>query len=264
MDSKCPTAAASMRRCRSNTLVAAVAALLLTASPVFADLHLSMHDGRVSILATNVTVRQILTEWARLGQTRIVNVERIPGGLVTLVLENVTEMQALEVLLRPLSGYIAAPRAAAAANLSAYDRIIIIPTLAEAMARPSLTASASPLGASSQPPPPVFQQAPPMPPAAQDDQNTDPVPPGMADNTNMPSVPNAAAPPEPLTRNPPPNTFLKGLEVGRPTEYRLPQRAPVTNGGPPIPSGGVAVPGMISAPQQPVPPGQPVRRPGGA
>jgi hypothetical protein len=41
---------------------------------------LSIHDGRVSIVAKDATVRQILTEWARVGRTKIVNVERIPGG----------------------------------------------------------------------------------------------------------------------------------------------------------------------------------------
>ena len=255
-----------------NTFIVGLSTLLLGASPAFADLQLTMHDGRVSIVAKDVTVRQILIEWARVGQTRIVNVERIPGGPVTLELDNVTEMRALEVLLRPLSGYITAPRAVGAANLSAYDRIIIMPTLAEA--RPALMASASPpSGAlSSQPPPPVFQQAPPVSQPAEDDQNNDPGTPNMPSVPNMPNVPNvpnAVAPPETM-RNPPPNTFQQGLEVGRAEFRRLP-RTPVTSGASPVPpSGGVAVPGMIAAPPQQgqpgqpgQPPGQPVRRPGG-
>jgi hypothetical protein len=123
-----------------KTLIFVFAASLLAAQPAFADLRLTLKDGRVSIVAKDVTVRQILTEWMRVGQTRIVNVDRIPGGPVTLELNNVTETQALDVLLRPLSGYIAAPRAVAAANLSDFDRIIVMPSLATA--RPALTASA--------------------------------------------------------------------------------------------------------------------------
>jgi len=122
-----------------KTFICVVAAVLL-AQPAFADLRLTLKDGRVSISAKDVTVRQILTEWMRVGQTNIVNVDRIPGGPVTLELQNVTETQALDVLLRPLSGYIAAPRAVAAANLSDFDRIIVMPTLATA--RPALAPSA--------------------------------------------------------------------------------------------------------------------------
>src|SRR5713101_6086810 len=113
-----------------KTLIVGLATLLLAAaSPALADVRVTMQDGRVSIVAKDVTIRQILTEWARVGQTKIVNVERIPGGPVTLELTNVTETQALEVLLRSLSGYITAPRPVGAANLSSFDRIIIMPTL---------------------------------------------------------------------------------------------------------------------------------------
>ena len=50
-------------------------------------------------MAKDATVRQILAEWARVGQTKIVNVERIPGGPLTLELNNVPEAQALDILL---------------------------------------------------------------------------------------------------------------------------------------------------------------------
>src|SRR5262245_1436035 len=96
-------------------LLFGVAALLVASSAAFAEVHVTMQNGRVSVVAKDATVRQILTEWARVGQTKIVNVERIPGGPITLELTNVPEAQALEVLLRSLSGYITAPRAAEAA-----------------------------------------------------------------------------------------------------------------------------------------------------
>jgi hypothetical protein len=108
------------------------AALMLMVSmaigcPVFAEVYLTVRDGRVSIIAKDATVGEILAEWAKSGQTRIVNAERIPLDRVTLELVNVTEGQALDVLLRKSSGYIAASRATAVANASQFDHIIIMP-----------------------------------------------------------------------------------------------------------------------------------------
>src|SRR5689334_20673654 len=82
-----------------------VAAALLT-SPVYADVRVSMANGRVTIVATDATPRQILEEWARVGQTRLVNAERLTGPPTSIDLENVPEAQALDTLLRSASGYV--------------------------------------------------------------------------------------------------------------------------------------------------------------
>jgi hypothetical protein len=111
-----------------KSLSGAIVIALLTASVSSADVQLQLHDGRVSIVAKDATVRQILAEWARVGQTKVVNVDRIPGGPLTLELSNVPEAQALDVLLRSVSGYMAAPRGTAAADLSMFDRIIVMPS----------------------------------------------------------------------------------------------------------------------------------------
>jgi hypothetical protein len=240
-----------------TVIIAAAAAWLLTASTASADVHLTMQNGRVSIVAKDATVRQILTEWARVGHTKIVNVERIPGGPVSIELNNVPESQALEVLLRAMSGYIAAPRAVDAANLSRFDRIIVMPTLA---------APRAPAAASSAPPPAVFQQVPPFnqPPPAVVDDDDEPPPPN----------PNVQAP---INRGPVFNTFPQAQTVapqvvptvvpGQGVTGGVPQQQAAPTAQPSAPSGGVAVPGMIAAPPQPTPgqPGiapAPVRRPG--
>ena len=93
-----------------KTLTLVIATWLAAGSTALADVQLTIRDGRVSLVAKDATVRQILTEWARVGQTKIVNVERIPGGPITLELKDVPEQEALEVLLRSVSGYMAAPR----------------------------------------------------------------------------------------------------------------------------------------------------------
>ena len=64
----------------------------------------------MSLSAKNATVGQILAEWAKVGQTKIVNAERVGGGPMTLELTDVPEAEALEILLRSAGGYVLAPR----------------------------------------------------------------------------------------------------------------------------------------------------------
>jgi hypothetical protein len=125
--------------------------LILTLSAVpgwAAGLKLVIGDGKVSLDAQDVTVRQILTEWARLGKTRIVNLEGVVSGPLTLKLDNVPESAALDIILRAVPGYMAAPRATYVANASLYDRILIMATTtAAAVTRPPATpGSATPNG----------------------------------------------------------------------------------------------------------------------
>ena len=76
------------------------------------QLKLSFNEGRVSLEATGVPVRTILTEWANLGGTKVIGAERITGSPLTLKLDDVPEAQALEIVLRSVAGYMVAPRRA--------------------------------------------------------------------------------------------------------------------------------------------------------
>ena len=265
-----------------KSMLFGAAIVLLSAASASADVQLTMQNGRVTIVAKDASVRQILTEWARVGQTKIVNVERVPGGPMTIELRNVPEAQALEVLLRTLSGYITAPRAADASNLSQFDRIIIMPTIASA--RPAAAA----------PPPAVFQQPPqftPQAPVVDDDADEERPAPTVAMPPAGPGgyvVPQAPTAMPGTNRGPVFNSAPRGPEIapqgtypgmppggGLPVQQQNPNQAPVPTPSPTSPFGGVAVPGMIVAPppgqqqpgqiQQPQQqqPGQPVRRPGG-
>jgi hypothetical protein len=99
------------------------------APAIAGELKLAIANGRVTLVAKDVPLRQILAEWSRVGQTRIVNGEKVAGAPLTLQLLDVPERQALEVLLRSVSGYLAAPRpvAVTASTVSQYDRIMILP-----------------------------------------------------------------------------------------------------------------------------------------
>jgi hypothetical protein len=230
--------------------ICAIVAGLLTASTASADVQVLLNNGRVSIVAKDATVRQILSEWARVGQTKIVNVERIPGGPLTLELRNVPEGEALDVLLRSVSGYMAAPRQTAVANLSVFDRILVMPT------------AAAPRAAAAAQPAPAFQQPQFQQPLAPVDNDADD-PPANVQVPNQPRGPvfNAFPPPQVGGQNP-------GAQPA----------APVTFGAAPsVPAGGgVSVPGMMTQPQPPqtgmptttmpgtttTQPGQPTAQPG--
>ena len=117
---------------RAFTTLALATGVWLALAPVArAEVQVSIRNGRVSIVAKDATVKQILVEWARVGKTKVVNVERIPGGPMTIELKDVSEAEALDVLLRSLSGYMAAPRRTlASADASVYDSIVVMPTTA--------------------------------------------------------------------------------------------------------------------------------------
>jgi hypothetical protein len=105
-------------------------ALALALLPVRANaqqMTLQIQDGRVTLDAQNVPVRQILSEWARVGGAKIVNGEKVIGSPLTLQLQGVPERQALDIILRGVSGYMLAARQTAG-GVSAFDRIMILPT----------------------------------------------------------------------------------------------------------------------------------------
>ena len=221
-------------------LALAVAASLAAVSPASADVLLTIGNGQVSLVAKDATVRQILAEWAKVGQTTIINAERITGGPVTLQLTDVPEEQALDVLLRSVSGYMAAPRSTATAGVSRFDRILVMPTSTP----PRAVATA---------PPPAFAR-PPLTPRGQqpanDDGDDDPLAPNVVPSPRGPIFNTF---PQPQVANP------QGGPVVVPPQGSVPQ-----SGGPsatptqlyPTPTvpPGVATPGLIVQP--PAEPGQ--------
>lgn len=204
-----------------------VAALALGfAGPAAAgELKLTMQDGRVTIIADNVPLRQILQEWARVGQTKIVNADKLTGPAITMQLVNAPERDALDILLRSASGYIAAPRPVPVANAAYYDRVTILAT----SRAPAPTAS-------NMAPPPTFQR-PPQP----IDDNDEPI--------------NVVMPPQ---MNAPVNGQFPGMP---PNPGAMP---PMTQPGQPpqtTPNSPLTLPRPGAVPQQLTPPGMPPNNP---
>lgn len=234
-------------------------ALALVAAPVWAQqVKIAFHDGQVSVETTGALPRAILAEWSKVGGTNIVNAERVAGTPLTLKLVDVPEAQALEIILRSVAGYMAAPRGRTP-GASRYDRILVMPTSTTlASAGPSGSPRPAPTG-----PPfgaamgtqrfiPPRPSAPPVeePPEAEEPAETPPAEPVFTfpQQPNAPGAYRGGVPVQPVQVPPMGNT----------------ESAPVIN-SPIFGVVGAPAPGMIQVPPQPQQqqPGAPVRRPPG-
>jgi hypothetical protein len=237
----------------------ALALLLAPGGPASAaGVQLQMANGRVTLHASNATLRQILDEWAKVGHTTIVNAEKVPGGApLTLDLEDVPEAEALNVLLRSVAGYLAAPRHDAAATLSHFDRILIVPMSAAA---PASVPSARPAVAA-----PTPQRPPGFPPGFPNGSR-----PPFAGPTGVFTPPQGTDDDAPITNIVMPNrgAVFNGFQQPQlvpaggagqqPTEEAPPEQVIAPNGtpSPSIPGatvdqfGGTSIPGVVVQPQQ--------------
>jgi hypothetical protein len=205
---------------------AAFAVLLAVPSTARAgELRLSIANGRVTLVAQDVTIKQILDEWSRIGQTTIVGAERVIGPPVTLEFTDVAEGRALETLLRGASGYIAKPRSGTT-GASTYDRILIMP------ASKAPTVSAAPAPFQNRPQPQVV-----MPNIVDDDNEPNPImPPGAA----LPQ------PPQPFPGQPPMQPGQQQPTLTRPGQLPTPPPIPGNPYQPPyqLPPGATRPPGV--------------------
>lgn len=167
---------------RAALLLAVCTALF--APPVHAgrgEVRVTFANGRVSIVADNATLPDILREWSRVGGSTFTNLDKITAGeLLTLRIENETELHAIEILLRPIAGYVVAPRRSAAMSPSAIERVLLMPgdrpltypsAAVSAPAAPANSFEAAPAAMYAGPPRPdddgpTMQQAPPVPRSA--------------------------------------------------------------------------------------------------
>ncbi len=112
-----------------KALLASILLLATSLAPAYAgEVKLQVANGRITLQARDATVREILAEWARVGQVKIINGEKIAGAPLTLDLQDVPEVQALNTLLRSVSGYMAAPKSQLVSGASIYDRIVVMAT----------------------------------------------------------------------------------------------------------------------------------------
>lgn len=229
----------------------ALATVLISGCASFAaagDLKLSLSNGRVTLIAQDVPLRQILDEWARVGQTTIVNADKLNGPPMTLQLVDRPEREVLDLLLRSASGYIAAPRSASLDGASVFEKVMILPV------------SRGPVGVAANTPPTPFSNnrpamnmaMPPPPPPDNDDPDPQPqvMPPGMVIPNGAIQNPAQVLPPgqqPPITATRP--GILPAPPVGQPNPYAQPTVPGVQpQPQPTVPGIQAPVPGAIPPP----------------
>jgi hypothetical protein len=231
-------------RCLVAAALVAGAASIASAG----ELKLTLANGRATLIAQDVPLRQVLDEWARVGKTTIVNSDKVTGPPVTLQLVDCPERDVLDLLLRSASGYIAAQRAVALADASQFDRVMILPV------------SRGPVGVASAPPPqfnnnrpnPNFQPMP-MPMPTDDDNPVEQpqiMPPGVGPQ-NVPSAMPYQPPPAAAPITAPRPGILPAPPQGQPNPYgppggpNPPMPQPFVRPGPPGTPGGPGGPGGV-------------------
>lgn len=252
-----------------HILLTLVLSALMAAPAGAQQLKMAFNQGLVTIDATSVPVRTVLSEWGKLGGTKVVGAERVAGAPLTLKLVNVPEAQALEVVLRSAAGYMAAPRNGAT-GASIYDRILVLAT--SSAPPPPSGRAASPPAAAQRPTagtqraiPPRF--APPEPTEEEMDEEPedDPQTPGQPVFTFPP--PGSAG--QQFGGNGAPVITVDQV-TGAPQSITINPAMPAAPGTSGSPGGfgvvGAPVPGMIQQPTQPTQrpqPGPMTRPPGG-
>ncbi|MBY0492680.1 MAG: hypothetical protein K2Y23_00575 [Cyanobacteria bacterium] len=238
-----------------RALLLTVALSMLTAGQAAAQsLKVAFHDGRVTVDATAVPVRAILTEWGKVGGTKIVGAEKISGAPLTIKLIDVSEAQALETILRSVAGYMAAPRQAGVGQ-SAYDRILVMattsapPPAAAAAGRPQQPSNAF-NGTQRFIPPRVRNEQPEVEEQEEPDENP-PNPPVFT--FPQPGQQNGFVNQPGQFQNAPPPGPGQGIVVN--PSNGGPQTITIAPAQPASPSGpvGVSQPGMMVNPPQPNP-----------
>jgi hypothetical protein len=234
---------------RGSTLCKVAVILLIGATSGAAQqrLTLQFRESGVTLDAQNVPIQQILAEWARVGGTRIINGEKVAGGIVTLQLVDVSERQALDIVLRGVSGYMLGMRQPGAPGTSAVDRILILPTSA-APQNPSPNASTNARASIVNRPVPSAPAPVPFdaPSEAADDQLSEQFDPSVAEPSQVmgPGMPTPIGSPSPVAAD------IETAPASRPTAPVIPLTRPF---GPPPPRPG-SVPAQPPGPSTPRPP----------
>jgi hypothetical protein len=173
-------------------------------------------NGLVTLVAQNVTVREILAEWTRQGGTQMQNADKLTGAPITVQFDGQPESVVLESLLRGTAGYILYPRMDGAAGASIWQSVSILPTSHPTQLYSAPTSNSPQIA-------PIVQtmpddEIPPVTPTPNGPAQTQQAPPPQPNRPTMPGVyvPLQTVPPGgPMpTPTPAPNTTGRGRGGG--------------------------------------------------
>lgn len=180
-------------------------------------------NGLVTLVAQNVTVREILAEWTRQGGTQIrdekgapLDAAKLTGAPITVQFDAQPESVVLESLLRGTAGYILYPRMEGASGASIWQSVSILPTSRPTQLYSTPTSNSPQIA-------PIVQtmpddEIPPVTPSPNGPAQTQQAPPPQPNRPTLPGVyvPLQTVPPGgPVpTPTPAPNTTGRGRGGG--------------------------------------------------
>jgi hypothetical protein len=206
--------------------------------------HLSLviRDGQVTLDARDATLQQILEEWARVGGIQVINAEKLTGTPpLTLLLRELSERQALDVLLRGRNGYVLTARTEGAPGASSYGQIIVLPSSPPPLARPAVASNTEYARE------PAVPATPPFPDASRRDDDSNAASAHVIDRAATPFATDRQETPQAGS-----GSAAQDDGANRPPTPMLPPPAPVSD--PHKPATGVVGsnrPGVVTAPAGP-------------
>jgi hypothetical protein len=111
---------------RSIAICVAVLIVFYPRPALAQQVELSFEAGRVTLDARDVTIRELLDEWARRGNVVVVNAELVGDRRVSLQLDAVPERQALEAVLGGVAGYVIIERGPETAGPAVFGRLFVV------------------------------------------------------------------------------------------------------------------------------------------
>ncbi len=115
-----------MKQTLAATLFAACAVFGAGQAATAEDVSLVFQNQHVTLVARDIPVSRILARWSQIGGTVVVNGAAVQGGPISLQLTDVTEREALDILLRGVDGYIVAGRDDGSTGVSSISKILIL------------------------------------------------------------------------------------------------------------------------------------------
>ena len=185
-------------------------------APPVRKIEISFQGSNVTLAAANVSLPEILAEWARLSGCVMVNAERLSRVPIVapIQFENQPQQRVLESLLRPAAGFILAPRKANRPGATDFEMVYILATSTPSQSGYSGMNTQAPISTVEAPEVPPI---PPPPPPAQETQQ----PPPSSRPTTSPGMfvaPIIAVPPPATSTGrggtPPPTTTTTGRGGG--------------------------------------------------
>ena len=119
-----PAMLSASRRCVAGAVFSVLAACGGSVAAA-EELRIAIGGGRVTLIADDAALGDLLAAWARAGGTRFTGAGPIEAARVSLHLVDVDESQALGWLLQPAAGYVAVGRARSDPDASRYERVEI-------------------------------------------------------------------------------------------------------------------------------------------